>query len=131
MIISSNQIGEVENGIALETHIDGETILTYVVVSPADLNAVADIVPIEKFKSGAEIHATVVNKPGGAWDQVEEVLGNVNPGDIAVFLCSGEDTYDETLDVLGWGESETVFDDEAETDPKPDAEPTPGSPINP
>lgn len=102
MEISSRQVGDVENGIALETLIDGEAVSTYVVIAPADLNAVASIVPIEKFESDAQIHATAVDKPGGAWDQVEEVIGNMNPGDIAVFLCSGDDTFDETLDVLGW-----------------------------
>jgi hypothetical protein len=101
MEISSTPSGDVENGVVLETLIDGEAVSVYVVIAPADLNAVANIVPIQTFESDAEIHATAIDKAGKVWDQIEEVIGNMNPGDVAVFLCSGEDTYDETLDALG------------------------------
>lgn len=101
MDIISTQTAEISGGVALETTIDGERISTYVVTGVSDLEAIADIVPHEKVDAGAEIHVTVVDAIDTAQDQIDQVLDNLNPGDVAVFLCADEDAYNAALDLLG------------------------------
>ncbi|CAM4097304.1 hypothetical protein [Bordetella muralis] len=101
MDIISTQTAEISGGVALETTIDGERISTYVVTGVSDLEAIADIVPHEKVDAGAEIHVTVVDDIDSAQDQIDQVLDNLNPGDVAVFLCADEDAYNAALDLLG------------------------------
>ncbi|OZI56720.1 hypothetical protein [Bordetella genomosp. 4] len=101
MDIISTQTAEISGGVALETTIDGERISTYVVTGVSDLEAIADIVPHEKVDAGAEIHVTVVDEIDTAQDQIDQVLDNLNPGDVAVFLCADEDAYNAALDLLG------------------------------
>ena len=101
MDIISTQTAEIPGGVALETTIDGERISTYVVTGVSDLEAIADIVPHEKVDAGAEIHVTVVDQTDTAQDQIDQVLDNLNPGDVAVFLCADEDAYNAALDLLG------------------------------
>jgi len=101
MDISSRQVAEIPGGLALETTLDGERIDAYVVTAGADLEAVADIVPREKVDAGAEIHVTAVDAVDTAQEQVDQVLENINPGDVAVFLCASADAYNAALDLLG------------------------------
>ena len=63
MSIISARTGDLASGIALRTTLDGEFIRSYVVVSPPDLNVIADIVPREEVEAGGEIHATAVSDP--------------------------------------------------------------------
>ncbi|VFR22481.1 hypothetical protein ANDA3_2023 [plant metagenome] len=102
MDIVSTKIADARGGVALESTVEGHVISTYVVISEADLNALAEIVPAEQFESDAQIHAAAVNNVDQAYDQVGEVLENMDPGDVAVFLCSEVETYDAALDVLGY-----------------------------
>lgn len=101
MDIISTKTAEITGGVALETTIDGERISTYVVTGVSDLEAIADIVPHEQVDAGAEIHVTVVDAIDTAQDQIDQVLDNLNPGDVAVFLCADEDAYNAALDLLG------------------------------
>ncbi|CAM4158402.1 Phage protein [Bordetella tumbae] len=101
MDIISTKTAEITGGVALETTIDGERISTYVVTGVSDLEAIADIVPHEQVDAGAEIHVTVVDEIDTAQDQIDQVLDNLNPGDVAVFLCADEDAYNAALDLLG------------------------------
>ena len=64
-----------------------------VVTDVDDLNAIADIVPPEKVEAGADIHAANVDNVDNAQEQIDQVLENMNPGDVAVFLCSGPVSY--------------------------------------
>ncbi len=102
MDIVSTKMADAPGGIELQCTAEGHPINVYVVISEADLNAVAEVVPAEKFESDAEIHAAAVTSIEQAYDEVGEVLENMNPGDVAVFLCSDVDTYDAALDVLGY-----------------------------
>ncbi|VDL05928.1 hypothetical protein FR5810_02656 [Bordetella pertussis] len=52
MDISSHLLAELANGVCLETRVDGQTIGTYVVLGPADLDAIADIVPRQRVEEG-------------------------------------------------------------------------------
>jgi hypothetical protein len=86
----------------LDTRLDGESIRSYVVIGPPDLNAIADIVPQEQVDAGGDIHATAISNPESAYEQASDVLDNINPGDIAVFLCGTQEAYEAALQVLGY-----------------------------
>ena len=101
MDITSRQVAEIPGGLALQTTLDGERIDAYVVTGVSDLEAVADIVPREKVEAGAEIHVAAVDAIDTAQEQVDQVLDNINPGDVAVFLCADADAYNAALDLLG------------------------------
>jgi len=101
MEILSTKVADINGGIALETTLDGERIDAYVVAGVSDLESIADIVPREKFDAGAEVHVTSVDDLESAQDQIDQVLENLNPGDVAVFLCVDEIAYNAALDLLG------------------------------
>ena len=61
MEIVSRHLADVTGGVELLTTIDGESISVYVVVGVTDLNAIADIVPIEKVEAGADIHLSLIH----------------------------------------------------------------------
>ncbi len=89
MSIISVRSADVTSGMALRTTLDGEFIRSYVVISPPDLNAIANIVPAAEVEAGGQIHATAISDPRrGGRRQIGDVLDNINPGDIAVFLCA-------------------------------------------
>jgi len=100
MEIISTHRQDIVGGIAMNTTLDGEPIRTYAVISAPDLNAIAHIVPPEEVESGGEIHATAVTDVDSAESQVLDVLDNLNPNDIAVFLCANADAYAAALDLL-------------------------------
>lgn len=102
MSIMSVRTADLASGMALRTTFDGEFIRAYVVVSPPDLDAIADIVPRDEVEAGGEIHATAVSDPVSAPEQVGDVLDNINPGDIAVFLCGNPAAYEAALQLLGY-----------------------------
>jgi hypothetical protein len=102
MSIMSARAADLPAGMVLRTTLDGEFIRSYVVVSAPDLNAIADIVPREEVDAGGQIHATAVSDPVSAPEQVGDVLDNINPGDIAVFLCGTAAAYEAALQLLGY-----------------------------
>src|SRR5690606_16830953 len=101
MEVTSRQLAAIAGGVALETTLDGERIDAYVVTGVSDIEAVGDIVPREKVEAGADIHVAAVDAVETAQEQVDQVLENLNPGDVAVFLCAHEDAYNAALDLLG------------------------------
>ncbi|MFJ1298390.1 hypothetical protein ACILG0_00415 [Pseudomonadota bacterium AL_CKDN230030165-1A_HGKHYDSX7] len=101
MEISSRQVGEFEGGLSLDTTIDGAVLATYVVHGAPDLDAIADFVPPERVGEGAAIHAASVDSVDEAQAQIDEVLENINPGDLAVFFCADADSFGAALDLLG------------------------------
>ncbi|ALM86697.1 hypothetical protein [Bordetella sp. N] len=101
MEITSTRRQNITSGVALHTTLDGEVIRAYAVVSAPDLNAIAQIVPPEEVEAGGEIHATAVTDADSAESQVFDVLDNINPNDIAVFLCANEAAYLAALALLG------------------------------
>ena len=101
MEILSRHVADVAGGVELHTTLDGESISAYVVTGVNDLNGIADIVPPEKVEGGADIHAASVDNVDNAQEQIDQVLENMNPGDVAVFLCSGSDAFGAALDLLG------------------------------
>ncbi|WP_454689580.1 hypothetical protein [Achromobacter aloeverae] len=101
MEIISTRRQDIVGGMALHTTLDGEPIRAYAVISAPDLNAIAHIVPPEEVEAGGEIHATAVTDADSAESQVADVLDNINPHDIAVFLCADDAAYAAALAVLG------------------------------
>lgn len=106
MEIISAIVADIPDGVALDTTLDGELISSYVLLGVADLDVIADIVPAEKVAAGAQIHASGVDSIEVAQEQIDQVLENMNPGDIAVFLCANVDAYSAALDLLGVPESQ-------------------------
>ena len=102
MEISSTLEAELPQGLAFRTTLDGELITTYVLSEVTDLNVIAEIVPCEKVDAGADIHANSVDSVELAQEQIDQVLENVNPGDVAVFLCANPAAYGATVALLGW-----------------------------
>jgi hypothetical protein len=102
MSIISTRIVDITGGMALHTELEGELIRTYVVISPPDLNAIATIVPQEEVDAGGDIHATAISDEESAEEQAADVLDNINPGDIAVFLCATPAAYATVLQLLGY-----------------------------
>lgn len=102
MDISSTLEAELPQGLALRTTLDGELITTYVLNEVTDLNVIAEIVPREKVDAGADIHANSVDSVELAQEQIDQVLENVNPGDVAVFLCANPAAYGASVALLGW-----------------------------
>lgn len=101
MNIISSRLSTFENGMGLSTVIDGESLTVYVVLDQPDLEIIPRIVPVALVEAGAEIHAAVVDDFDQAQSQIDDVLDNVNPGDIVVFFCPDENCYNATLDLLG------------------------------
>lgn len=101
MNILSTRLSTFENGMGLSTTIDGQPLNVYVVLGEPDLEIIPRIVPEALVEAGAEIHAAAVDEFDQAQSQIDDVLDNVNPGDVAVFFCSGEDCYNAALDLLG------------------------------
>jgi hypothetical protein len=102
MSIMSARTADLTSGIVLRTTLDGEFIRSYVVVGPPDLDAIADIVPPTEVEAGGEIHATAVSDPASAPEQIGDVLDNINPGDIAIFMCANSAAYEAALQLLGY-----------------------------
>lgn len=85
----------------LSTVIDGQPLTVYVVAGEPDLEIIPRIVPEALVEAGAEIHAALVDAFDQAQSQIDDMLDNVNPGDVVVFFCSDEDCYNAALDLLG------------------------------
>jgi len=101
MEITSRRQATLEHGLCLETTLDGATLTVYAILGEPDLEAIPGIVPRALVEAGADIHAAAVQGTGDAQEQIDQVLENVNPGDVVVFFCDSEDSYGAALDLLG------------------------------
>lgn len=102
MEVFSVQISDAPGGVRLRTMVDDLEISCYVVITEPELERVAEIVPAEVFESGVDVHANAVLSGDHAEEQVLEVIENMNPGDVAVFMCADALAYGETLAALGF-----------------------------
>ncbi len=105
MKASSRRLDFAPGGIKLETTF-GANAFTCLVLVSTDPSAI----PHTEFGDSAAMHVTLVEKPRKAKQRAGEMLSQVKAGDIAVFLCPNRDTYQATLDVLGFNGGGTVFD---------------------
>lgn len=102
MEIISHRSDVAPDGLLLNTIVEDEQISTYVVVAEPDLETVGRIVAPEIVEGGARIHAMAIESPEQAEERVGEVMGNVYPDDVAVFLCANDQAFGAALRALGY-----------------------------
>lgn len=105
MKATSRRLDFAAAGVRLETTL-GANVFTCVVLIGTDPRAIPDA----EYGDSAEVHMTLVEKPRNAKKRAGEMLPQVKTGDTVVFLCPNRDTYQATLDVLGFNGGGTVFD---------------------
>lgn len=97
----SRIIETLDQGVLLDVTIEELTCSAYVVISPPDIERVAQFVPASRFEEEGDVHVTAVDSADDARQQVEDLAFNMNIGDAAVFLCRDTAAYEATLDELG------------------------------
>ncbi len=101
LMIRSDLIEPVASGVLLSVTADDLVVRAYVVIASHDLSVVERLVPVSVFESGAQVHVGAVSAAQDIQDQVLQVLENMDPGDIVVYLCDGPVSYGSTLAILG------------------------------
>jgi len=96
----SRLVAELDHGKVLDVTIETLVFRAYVVVSPPDIERVADFVPESQFAQDGDVHVTAVSYPGEAASQLEDIAFNMNQGDTAVFLCGNDAACEAMLCVL-------------------------------
>ncbi|MEB2400936.1 MAG: hypothetical protein OZ927_15475 [Alcaligenaceae bacterium] len=100
----SRIVDTLEHGVVLDVTMEDLQFRAYVVVSPPDINLVADFVPREQFEEDGDVHVTAIGQPGEAREQVQDIAFNMNQGDAAIFLCGNRQAYLSALEELGQDE---------------------------
>ncbi len=101
LMIQSQVAENVEGGILLDVSADDLSVRAYVVISAVDLAVVEKLVPVSVFESGAQVHVAGMQVNTDITEEVIQILENMSPQDIVVFLCENAIVYGETLAVLG------------------------------
>ena len=101
LMITSKVLKIVKGGVLLEVQADDLKVQAYIVISDVDMAVVEALVPMSVFESGAQVHVAGVEALGDSTEQVVQVLENMDPNDIVVFLCENAVAYAESLAVLG------------------------------
>ena len=101
LMISSQLIGPVSNGVLLAVVAGDLAVRAYVVIEPQDLHIVEDLVPPSVFESGAQVHVGGISADDDIGEQVVQILENMDPDDTVVYLCDGDASYAATLAILG------------------------------
>ena len=101
LMINSKVLQTIKGGVLLEVQADDLRVQAYVVISDVDMAVVEALVPLSVFESGAQVHVAGVEAIGDNTEQVVQVLENMDPDDIVVFLCENAVVYAESLSVLG------------------------------
>jgi hypothetical protein len=101
LMITSTVLKAINGGVLLEVHADDLKVQAYIVISDVDMAVVEALVPMSVFESGAQVHVAGVEALGDSTEQVVQVLENMDPDDIVVFLCENAVVYAESLAVLG------------------------------
>lgn len=101
LMIHSQLAENVEGGVLLDVTADDLNVRAYVVISSVDLAVVEKLVPVSVFESGAQVHVAGMKVNTDITEEVIQILENMSPQDIVVFLCENAVVYGETLAVLG------------------------------
>lgn len=101
LMIQSQLAENVEGGVLLDVSADDLNVRAYVVISSVDLAVVEKLVPVSVFESGAQVHVAGMQVNTDITEEVIQILENMSPQDIVVFLCENAVVYGETLAVLG------------------------------
>jgi hypothetical protein len=109
MIIQSQIIETLEQGVVLDVTIEELVFKVYAIISEPDIERVADFVPAEQFEQAGDVHVTSVGLPEEAEQQFEDLAFNMNIGDALVFLCQDGACLEALLLALG----QTIDDTDA------------------
>lgn len=101
LMIQSQLAENVEGGVLLDVTADDLNVRAYVVIASVDLAVVEKLVPVYVFESGAQVHVAGMQVNTDITEEVIQILENMSPQDIVVFLCENAVVYGETLAVLG------------------------------
>jgi hypothetical protein len=101
LMIQSKLAQAVEGGVLLDVSADELTVRAYVVISKIDFSVVEKLIPAEVFESGAQIHVAGIQRNTDIAEEVIQILENMSPQDIVVYLCEDALAYGECLAVLG------------------------------
>ena len=101
LMIQSKLAEPVEGGVLLDVSADDLTVRAYVVISKIDFSVVEKLIPAEVFGSGAQIHVAGIQSNTDIAEEVIQILANMSPQDIVVYLCEDALAYGECLAVLG------------------------------
>jgi hypothetical protein len=101
LMIQSKLAQAVEGGVLLDVTADELTVRAYVVISKIDFSVVEKLIPAEVFASGVQIHVAGIQSNTDIAEEVIQILENMSPQDIVVYLCEDALAYGECLAVLG------------------------------
>ena len=101
LMIQSKLAEPVEGGVLLDVSADALTVRAYVVISAIDFSVVERLIPSEVFESGVQVHVACIQRNTDIADEVIQILENMSPQDIVVYLCEDALAYGECLAVLG------------------------------
>ena len=101
LMIQSTLAEPVEGGVLLDVSADALTVRAYVVISAIDFSVVERLIPSEVFESGVQVHVAGIQRNTDIAEEVIQILENMSPQDIVVYLCEDALAYGECLAVLG------------------------------
>jgi hypothetical protein len=101
LMIQSKLAQPVEGGVLLDVSADALTVRAYVVISAIDFSVVERLIPSEVFESGVQVHVAGIQRNTDIAEEVIQILENMSPQDIVVYLCEDALAYGECLAVLG------------------------------
>lgn len=101
-MIQSKLTENVEGGVLLDVTAEDLNVRAYVVIAAVDLSVVEKLIPVSVFESGAQVHVAGVQREADVTEEVIQILENMSPEDIVVYLCEDALVYGETLAVLGF-----------------------------
>ena len=101
LMIQSKLIKPIEGGVLLDVSAETLTVSAYVVISAIDFSVVERLIPTEVFESGAQVHVAGIQSNTDIAEEVIQILENMSPQDIVVYLCEDALAYGECLAILG------------------------------
>lgn len=99
--IQSQHRQDIPDGVVLDISAGELLVQAYLVIAEPELEVVSKIVPTEIFEQGTPVHVGSVDTLSDVMDQVVQILENMQPGDVVVYLCADLTAYAQALQVLG------------------------------
>ena len=99
--IESRHCKDIPHGVVLDVTAGELSVQAYLVIAAADIELVAQIVPADRFEQGIPVHVGSVDTQSDVSEQVVQILENMQPGDIVVYLCADLPAYAEAVKILG------------------------------
>jgi len=100
--IESQHRQDLTDGVVLDITAGELQVQAYLVIAEPDLEQVPRIVPADRFEQGISVHVGSIDTFSDITEQVIQILENMQPGDIVVYLCADLPAYAQALQVLGW-----------------------------